>query len=79
MSEIHKNVEKALTIYNCWWAYNAIQDNGHQHLTVNHFYNFVDPSTHAHTLNIERLMGSEKSRNIHYRSIARHHLKSYLV
>jgi len=80
MSKIHQNIEKGITVYSdCWRAYNAIQDNGYQHFTVNHSYNFVDSSTHAHTQNIERLWGSAKCRNKRHRGTARHHLKSYLA
>jgi len=47
-------------------AYNAIQDNCYQHFTVNDSYNFVDPSTHAHTQGIERLWGSVEWRYKHH-------------
>jgi len=78
MSKIHQHIEKGTIIYSdCWRAYNAIHDNGYQHFTVKHSYNFIDLSTHAHTQGIERLWGSAKSRNKHYRGTARHHLKSY--
>lgn len=38
----------------CWKAYNCLTENGFEHLTVNHTYNFVDPDTGAHTQHIER-------------------------
>lgn len=80
MSKIHQHIEKGTIIYSdCWRAYNAIQDNGYEHFTVNHSYNFVDPSTHAHTQGIERLWGSAKWRNKRHRGTARHHLESYLA
>ncbi|KAF0754105.1 DDE Tnp IS1595 domain-containing protein [Aphis craccivora] len=80
MSKIHQHIEKGTIIYfDCWWAYNAIQDNGYEHFTVDHSYNFVDPSTHAHTQEIERLWGSAKWRNKRHRGTARHHLESYLA
>ncbi|KAF0752823.1 dual specificity protein phosphatase CDC14B-like [Aphis craccivora] len=36
---------------------------GFDHYTVNHLYNFFDPTTGAHTQMIERLWGSAKWRN----------------
>jgi len=38
----------------CWRAYDCLSSEGFVHATVNHSYNFVDPSTRAHTQNIER-------------------------
>ena len=34
-------------------AYNCLQDEGYDHLTVNHSLNFVEPDTGAHTQSIE--------------------------
>ena len=36
-----------------WKAYDCLQDEGYNHLTVNHSLNFVDPDTGAHTQRIE--------------------------
>ncbi|XP_069995056.1 uncharacterized protein [Penaeus vannamei] len=41
-------------ISDCWKAYNCLEKEGYQHLTVNHSYNFVDPKSKAHTNTIER-------------------------
>ncbi|KAF0750000.1 DDE Tnp IS1595 domain-containing protein, partial [Aphis craccivora] len=80
MSKIDQHIEKGTIIYSDFWrAYNVIQDNGYEHFTENHSYNFVDPSTHAHTQGIERLWGSAKWRNKRHRGTARHHLESYLA
>ena len=32
-------------ISDCWKSYNCLNNEGFQHLTVNHTYNFVDPDT----------------------------------
>lgn len=34
-----------VVISDCWKAYNCLSNDGFQHLTVNHSYNFVDPDT----------------------------------
>ena len=36
-----------------WKSYDCLQNEGYQHLTVNHSLNFVDPDTGAHTQGIE--------------------------
>ena len=36
-----------------WRAYDCLNDEGFQHLTVNRSLNFVDPDIGAHTQNIE--------------------------
>ena len=47
-------------ISDCWRAYNCLGEEGYEHLTVNHTYNFVDPDTGAHTNTIERSWRSAK-------------------
>ena len=42
-------------ISDCWKSYNVLTELDFEHLTVNHKYNFVDPTTLAHTQNIENL------------------------
>ena len=39
----------------CWKAYSTLNQLEYEHKTVNHTYNFVDPTTFAHTQNIENL------------------------
>ena len=36
----------------CWKSYDCLSSLDFNHLTVNHTYNFVDPTTLAHTQNI---------------------------
>ena len=42
-------------ISDCWRSYNVLSELDFEHLTVNHKYHFVDPTTLAHTQNIENL------------------------
>ena len=42
-------------ISDCWRSYNMLSELDFEHLTVNHKYYFVDPTTLAHTQNIENL------------------------
>lgn len=42
-----------MVISDCWKAYNCLEKEGYQHLTVNHSYNFVGPKSKAHTNIIE--------------------------
>jgi len=82
LTAIKNNIQEGTTIYSdCWRAYNTelLKSSGFHHYTVNHTYNFVDPTTGAHTQTIERLWGSAKWRNKNHRGTARHHLDSYLT
>ena len=56
-----KIVPGTTIISDCWKAYNSLGDEGYEHQTVNHTYNFVDPQTKAHTQNIERVWRDIKS------------------
>lgn len=79
MSSILENVEEGSTIYSdCWRAYKTeeLEKAGYMHATVNHKYNFVDPTTGTHTQNIERMWGLAKFRNKRQRGTSRHHLDS---
>ncbi|XP_037780346.1 uncharacterized protein LOC119576777 [Penaeus monodon] len=51
-------------ISDCWKAYNCLETEGYQHLTVNHSYNFVDPDTKAHTNTIERKWRDAKAKKL---------------
>ena len=42
-------------ISDCWRSYNILSELDFEHLTVNHKYHFIDPTTLAHTQNIENL------------------------
>jgi len=45
----------------CWRAYDCLSSEGFVHQTVNHSQNFVDPTSGAHTQNIERLWRDVRS------------------
>lgn len=82
LTAVKNNIQEGTTIYSdCWRAYNTelLRESGFDHYTVNHTYNFVDPTTGAHTQTIERFWGSAKWRNKKQRGTARHHLESYLT
>ena len=50
-------------ISDCWKAYKCLEDEGFQHLTVNHSVNFVDPTDPAtHTNTVERLWREVKAK-----------------
>ena len=40
-------------IQNCWKSYSRLQEEGYEHLTVNHSKEFVNKETGAHTNTIE--------------------------
>ena len=52
---IHKHIKKGTTIMSDQWkAYHDLQEEGFQHGTVCHKYNFVNPEdANVHTQNIE--------------------------
>lgn len=59
---IKKHVRQGSSIISDGWrSYHRLQDEGYNHLTVNHQECFVDPMTGAHTQNLERLWGICKS------------------
>ncbi|XP_025158751.1 uncharacterized protein LOC112589480 [Harpegnathos saltator] len=65
-------------ISDCWKSYNCLSNEGFQHLTVNHSYNFVDPESGVHTQHIERVW-REVRRNIpRYGSTREYHALGYL-
>jgi transposase-like protein len=49
----HFILEGTTVISDCWKAYDCLEDEGYQHLAVNHSLTFKDPETGAHTNNIE--------------------------
>ena len=52
--EIAEHVDNRSTVItDCWKAYCELEQKHWSHLTVNHSINFVDPTTGAHTQNIE--------------------------
>ena len=47
---IQEKIEPGSTIISdCWKSCNCLQEEGYQHLTVNHSLHFVDPTAKAHT------------------------------
>ena len=51
---IHKHIAPGTTvILDLWAAYNTLGIQGYQHLTINHTYNFVNPTTGACTNHVE--------------------------
>ena len=48
-------------ISDCWKAYSRLEDDGYQHLTVNHSKEFVNKETGAHTNTIESTWRAVKS------------------
>ena len=60
-----------------WKAYDCLQDEGYNHLTVNHSLNFVDPDTGAHTQRIENTRWGIK-RSIPRTGISKDLFGSYL-
>ncbi|XP_037787789.1 uncharacterized protein LOC119583392 [Penaeus monodon] len=65
-------------ISDCWKAYNCLETEGYQHLTVNHSYNFVDPDTKAHTNTIERKWRDAKAKVPRF-GRRRYHFIGYLA
>lgn len=58
---IKNNIKVGTTISSHYWrGYKINEKASFKHQTVNYTYNFVDPTTDAHTQNIERLWGSAK-------------------
>lgn len=55
-------IEPGTTIISDWWkAYDCLENEGYQHLKVNHSVNFVDPITGAHTNSIESTWRAAKA------------------
>ncbi|XP_072313553.1 uncharacterized protein [Eucyclogobius newberryi] len=58
MPLIQKHVRRGSSVISDGWrAYRSLNEEGYNHLTVNHQDYFVDPQTGAHTQNLERLWG----------------------
>jgi transposase-like protein len=57
----HYIMEGTTIISDCWRAYDCLDDEGFEHLRVNHSINFVDPDTGAHTNRIESSWGACKA------------------
>ena len=55
LDKTHQPYGLSTIFSDCWKAYSTINQHEYEHKTVNHTYNFVDPTTQAHTQNIENL------------------------
>lgn len=54
LNVIKENVRPgSIIVSDCWRAYDCLEDERFRHLQVNNKYNFVDPTTVAHTSSIE--------------------------
>jgi hypothetical protein len=63
LSLVKKHVALGTTIISdCWAAYNCLNNEGFNHLTVNHSYNFNDPDTWANTQKIESIWRQLRTR-----------------
>lgn len=61
-----------------WCAYRQLQNEGYDHHTVNHTYNFINPEDHAHTQTIESHWRLAKQRNKKQCGTHRQMIDSYL-
>ena len=53
---IQERIRPGSIVYSDGWkSYKTILQHGYTHQTVNHSYNFVDPTIQSHTQNIENL------------------------
>lgn len=81
--EIKKHIAVGTTIISdSWGSYVIIENKGKKmfkHLSVNHSVNFVDPTTKAHTQNVERLWRELKKINKRYEGIPRVEISSHLA
>ncbi|XP_018368673.1 PREDICTED: uncharacterized protein LOC108764789 [Trachymyrmex cornetzi] len=65
-------------VSDCWKSYDCLNNEGFQHLTVNHSYNFVDPETGAHTQHIEHVWREVRG-NIPRYGRREYHFEGYLA
>ena len=66
-------------ISDCWASYQGLELLGYEHKTVNHTYNFVDPTDLVHTQKVESLWFTSKRRNKIECGTRRTFLSSYLT
>lgn len=70
---IKRRIAPGSVIYtDCWRAYDTLEEHGYIHANVNHSQNFVDPTTGAHTQNIERHWRELRSKVPKYGRVEEH-------
>ena len=80
---MHKYILPGTSIISdCWRSYDGLENWGHAgwtHSTVNHAFHFVDPTTGAHTQNIERLWRELRRRARAREGIPKHKADAYVA
>lgn len=76
---IYEHVEpETIIISDSWSSYEKLKQLNFGHLKVNHKYNFIDPTTGAHTNKIEGLWKQAKEAFKQMNGCLRVHLKSFI-
>lgn len=68
----------SVIVTDCWRSYNILSQYNFEHYTVNHSKNFVDPTTQAHTNNVERQWRDIRALVPKY-GVRRKHFAGYLA
>lgn len=72
----------SIVVSDAWRAYSTLEDEGYNHLVVNHKYNFVDPQTFATTNHVEsqwqKLKQKHKQRYGTHRTMVASYIAEFL-